>query len=136
MKFKKIIASTFLLALLSGCSVNGHDAGENNLKPSHASYIPTEVVVGSESAKSYFLFEIKSDVLPDKKFVIYSDDFRKKKSFSLCPETPKYNCESYIQVLERSNVARRAFCNAAPKKLKQKTALRRPMFILCIVDIK
>lgn len=103
MKLKNIIASTFLLALLSGCSVNGDDAEESKLEPSHASYIPTKVVVGSESAKSYFSFEIKSDILPDKRFVIYSDDFREKKSFSLCPKTPEYSCESHIQILRRSN---------------------------------
>ncbi|MGX5913960.1 hypothetical protein ACR0ST_04440 [Aliidiomarina sp. Khilg15.8] len=98
MRLKIIAASASILALLSGCSTNGHHSEPSNFKQSHSSEIPTNVSIGSEVAESYFLFEVNSDILPDKKFIIHADDFTKKQSFSLCPQTPQYNCDSYVQI--------------------------------------
>lgn len=103
-KLKTITASAFLLAFLSGCSANSHDSESSNLKRSHIGEIPTTVSIGSETAKSYFLFEVESHEFPDKEFTIYSDDFTEQQSFDLCPEVKYFNCNSHIQILGHSKV--------------------------------
>ena len=102
---KTITASIFLLASLSACSsVNDHDSESSNLNQSRIGEIPTNVKIGSETASSYFLFEVESHEFPDKEFIIYSDDFKEKQSFNLCPEVKYFNCNSHIQILGHSKV--------------------------------
>lgn len=104
MSLKTITASVFLLAFLSGCSVNGHDSGSSNSNQSRIGEIPTNVTIGSETASSYFLFEVESHEFPDKKFTIYSNDFTKQQSFNLCPEVKYFDCNSHIEILGHSKV--------------------------------
>lgn len=98
MSLKTITASAFLLVFLSSCSTSGKDSKENSSQSSQTNENPTRISIGPETAKSHFLFEVKSSTSPDKEFIIYSDDFTKRQSFNLCPNVQHYSCDSHIQV--------------------------------------